>query len=61
MDKKDVSKILKAANIIHTSSPKGGGNYMVTSAEFFEMCQKEQLKIEKLEKRKQTINKILKK
>ena len=34
MDKKVTSKILKTANIIHTSSLKGGGNFMFTNSEF---------------------------
>jgi hypothetical protein len=61
MDKKVTSKILKTANIIHTSSLKGGGNFMFTNSEFIKMWHEEKLKIEKLEKRKQIINKILKK
>jgi len=61
MNKKLSTKMLEAANYIHSMSRNGYGNYMVTNLDIFKVLNEHAEKLEKLKERKDNIKKILKK
>ena len=61
MNKELTSKILELSNHIHNISKTQRGNYMITNPIVSESLSEYFVRIEKLEKRKETIEKILNK
>tara|TARA_X000000368_G_scaffold148340_1_gene116995 strand:- start:753 stop:941 length:189 start_codon:yes stop_codon:yes gene_type:complete len=61
MDKKLSTKMLEAANYIHSMSRSGYANYMVTNLDIFKVLNEHTEKLEKLKERKNKIKSILNK
>ena len=61
MDKKLSTKILEAANYIHSMSRSGYDNYMITNIDMSKVLNEHAEKLEKLEERKDKIKSILNK
>tara|TARA_B110000858_G_C17712213_1_gene431154 strand:+ start:236 stop:433 length:198 start_codon:yes stop_codon:yes gene_type:complete len=61
MNKKLSTKMLEAANYIHSMSRSAYGNYMVTNLETSKVLNEHSERTKKLEERKDNIKKILKK
>ena len=61
MDKKLSTKILEAANYIHSMSRSGYANYMTTNIDMSKVLNEHVEKMKKLEERKNKIKSILKK
>lgn len=61
MNKELTSKILELSNHIHNISKTQRGNYMIVNPKLSESINEYSERIEKLEKRKETIEKILNK
>lgn len=61
MDKKLSTKILEAADYIHSISRSGYGNYITMNIKLSKVLNEHSERMEKLEKRKDKIKSILKK
>ena len=61
MDKKLSTKILEAANYIHSMSRSGYDNYMITNIDMSKVLNEHAEKLEKLKERKNKIKSILNK
>ena len=61
MDKKLSTKILEAANYIHSMSRNGYGNYMITNIDMSKVLNEHSERTKKLEERKDKIKSILNK
>lgn len=61
MDKKLSTKMLEAANYIHSMSRSGYANYMITNIDMSKVLNEHAEKLEKLKERKNKIKSILNK
>lgn len=61
MNKKLSTKILEAANYMHSISRSGYANYMITNIDMYKVLNEHSEKLEKLKERKNKIKSILKK